>query len=200
MGHWSATTLSIPVSQWNSNKYNNLLQKEAIHQLSPVNCFKRTKASHDLIYPMVMFMETQDNHFSTCNFIYCYKTHESTYTQPLSHKLPIRKIFQSITSVNCSHIIAPTSSSNWRANWDEVRWQCILSFSCDVWIINFMWQQSDMNRKFGDTNSCGSPSKTLKVEVCWDKRTDKWSTYDEADIFERYINAWQVCALSQQCI
>ena len=58
-----------------------------------VDYFKKTKASHDLIYPMIMFIETQDNHFSIYNFIYFYKTHELIYTQPLRRKLAIRKIF-----------------------------------------------------------------------------------------------------------
>lgn len=63
-----------------------------------VGYFKKKKASHDLIYPMILFIEKQDNHFSIYNFIYFYKTHQSTYTQPLSHKMAIRKIFS-----NASH-------------------------------------------------------------------------------------------------
>lgn len=54
-----------------------------------------------------------------------------------------------------------------------------------------------MNREFGDTNFCGSPRKTLKLEEGVDKRTDKRAPTMEL-ILLKGVSDRQGCALSQQ--
>lgn len=168
MGHWSVTPRSMPTSHWNSNKHSNALPKSLFSSCPVLINLKRqwSNLSSDHVQgdtgqPL--------QHLQ----LYFYKIHRHIHTTAELQAVSKEDIFPKRRITKLQAHRGSYSFQQLKANWDEARWQCILSFPCDVSIINFMWQQTDMNRKFGDSDSCRSPSKTLKLEVGWDRRVDK---------------------------
>lgn len=56
-----------------------------------------------------------------------------------------------------------------------------------------------MNREFGDADFCGSPRKTLTLEVGLDREPTNEPPSIKL-ILLKGVNDQQVCALSQQCV